>query len=268
MKTAGPASVRFEDLKIDKNIRIAYGDLQALAVELEQDGLIDPIDVKPDMTILRGHRRHAAMSMLRATAKAKGKPTPFDEVPVIIRTEVDDTKRIALQLLDRDGPRKNLTGWENAKAFLELKQNGVPVTEIMKISGNGQQHVRALIQVAANLCPDLQKTFDKGLEVPVSLLYALGKLHEKEQKEEFQKWLDRKDRKRAVKGTGGIARPRKVLRRTRLSDVNVEALLRDLRRDPKQRDWKSAIVVLRYLTGETDTRPVATMMLNEHIKRG
>lgn len=105
--------VKLNEIKVGTRFRTDYGDLERLANSIKSHGLIQPLAVARDLTLLAGGRRYAA-AMLAG----------LRSVPVRIIEEADDLERRAIEL-EENIERKDLTWQEeiNLKAEIdELKK--------------------------------------------------------------------------------------------------------------------------------------------------
>src|SRR3990167_4474596 len=94
------------EIKQKGNVRVDMGDLTELTASIKDRGVLQPLIVQEDGTLVDGHRRLAA-------AKAAGLKT----VPVQIQ-EVRPEERAELQL-ETSLHRKDLTPLEEAQAYAE-----------------------------------------------------------------------------------------------------------------------------------------------------
>lgn len=60
-------NVPVEKIQVGRRIRKDNGDLEALAENIKRRGLINPITVKPDFTLITGFRRLEAVKLLQWT---------------------------------------------------------------------------------------------------------------------------------------------------------------------------------------------------------
>lgn len=124
------------------NVRENYGDIEALAASIKENGIKQPLKVRK-MTdgygIIDGHRRYEAVKLLIAKSELDSPETfPF---PVIIESEEDasDIQRLLSLLIYNDG--KPLTILEEAIVFQRLQIAGVEAKEAAKMAGKSVTHV-------------------------------------------------------------------------------------------------------------------------------
>jgi ParB/RepB/Spo0J family partition protein len=113
-KPAGHELRRLTDLRAHEQQSIfrdpSSSDIEELALDIEKNGLRQPIEVLPDGTILAGHKRHAALTRL-------GKA----HVEVIVRTDLADDVLAAERFLIEDNlNRRQLSKLSKARCILRL----------------------------------------------------------------------------------------------------------------------------------------------------
>jgi len=101
------------------NLRRDIGDVSELAHSIREEGLLEPLVLTTDGTIVCGHRRHAA-------AQLAGLAT----VPAIVR-EMTDAQRAAAMLAE-NMQRSNLTAIEEARGF-QMVLDGIGGTAGRKV---------------------------------------------------------------------------------------------------------------------------------------
>ncbi len=170
---------KVKDLKPspDNTREITKESVKELADSMLKFGVIVPLIVTKDGTIIAGHRRHLAAQIAEIT-----------EVPVIVRddTKPEDIKVIRLM---ENIQRTDLHPMEEAESFWQLMkiQKGTALTLDQAAVSLGKKvaYVRVCIQLM-KLLPEAKKAFkaDK-FESPVA--FALSRLEdEQSQKEAFQ----------------------------------------------------------------------------------
>lgn len=251
--------MKFDDLKIekDKNIRMSLGpkhgidSIASLADAITAEGLLVPLLVKLDGTIIAGHRRYAAIQLIRERATSLGeRPLPFEDVAVTVRELDDDRRRIVVQLME-NGERRSVRIWEQISAIHDLRRTGLTQAEVSDRVKLSKQTVSHYCFIMEHVSPDVRKMLDDGLEIPFQILYDTVHISPDDQKKAIQQWLDpkaRKARKKPTEDEGKSAKRRRATRGLRILLVDLEAT-----QSPK---WKVATALLRYLLGDTDTRPV------------
>lgn len=112
------------------NIREDLGDLTELARSIIEHGILQPLVVTElnghhdRYLLLAGHRRLAAACLAKLTS-----------VPVVIRHGITgEVEQIAVMLVE-NGHRKDLAPVDKAQAFGALKNHGLSLTEIARITG-------------------------------------------------------------------------------------------------------------------------------------
>jgi ParB family chromosome partitioning protein len=89
--------VRIEDIKVRKRVRKSLGDLTALMDSMRKYGLLQPIVVDPDYTLLAGYRRLEA-------AKQLGWKT----IPVVVVNRTEEIDHLEIEL-EENIQRKDFT---------------------------------------------------------------------------------------------------------------------------------------------------------------
>lgn len=111
-KPAGRELRRLTDLHAHQQQSIfrdpSSSDIEELALDIEKNGLRQPIEVLPDGTILAGHKRHAALTKLGRT-----------DIEVIVRFDlVDDALAAELFLIEDNLNRRQLSQLSKARCIL------------------------------------------------------------------------------------------------------------------------------------------------------
>jgi len=86
------------DIRIGKRIRKTYGDLDALAESIRDRGLLQPVGIRPDGSLVCGERRIRAFKILKRT-----------EIPVHVCEGLDDELRYLEAERDENSCRQRLT---------------------------------------------------------------------------------------------------------------------------------------------------------------
>lgn len=94
------------------NVRLDLGDLTELAASISELGILQPIVARATgsrLTIVMGHRRHAAATRLGLST-----------IPVIVRTDLEPDDVLAAMLVE-NSQRRDLDPIEEARALTRLK---------------------------------------------------------------------------------------------------------------------------------------------------
>ncbi|MEW6772050.1 MAG: ParB N-terminal domain-containing protein [Bacillota bacterium] len=162
---------------------------QELVEDVRENGIINPLVVTPDYTVLAGHLRLEA-------AKEAG----LTHVPVVIR-DVDSDSDEAVSLLIRDNLlRRQLSDVQVAKLIRRLKEiyavnqgrpkarNGYSGREkqdkMSELLGIDERHIRRLDKLN-DLIPDLQALVESGKWNTTTVASIVGSLPPEEQEELF-----------------------------------------------------------------------------------
>lgn len=89
--------VRIEDIKVRKRVRKSLGDLTSLMESMRKYGLLQPIVVDPEYTLIAGYRRLMA-------AKQLGWKT----IPVVVVNRIEDIDHLEMEL-EENIQRKDFT---------------------------------------------------------------------------------------------------------------------------------------------------------------
>ena len=160
-------------------------DLQDLAQNIKEQGLLQPITVRPvedllqrdgtvcDYEIVCGERRWRAMKMLN-----KG------EIPCIIK-EMSDADALDAMITE-NLQRKDVDPIEEAFAFGQLHKNGKSVEEIALRFGKSKRFIAERIKLD-NLLPELKKWVTKGW-MHIGAAMHIAKLTEADQKRFYEEY--------------------------------------------------------------------------------
>jgi len=109
-KAVKTATVKIEDIKIADRIRKDYGDLDELARDIAENGLINPPVVTPDNVLIAGERRIRACKMLG-----------WEEIPVVVMEVRDYEHQLRLEISENEN-RKEFTFSERMEYARRLEQ--------------------------------------------------------------------------------------------------------------------------------------------------
>lgn len=183
--------IAIASIKIENRHRKKMGDIAALAASIEQIGLLQPIGIHPDHTLIFGHRRLLAFQHLGRTTI----PATIINVPAIvlgehaeneIRKDFTISERVAIglaveaELGKRQGQRTDLVSENQAIMFDELRQNfgevetGKRTDEIAAgTAGFGNKETYRQAKAVQKATPELIDAVDKG-EIAVSTAAKLA----------------------------------------------------------------------------------------------
>jgi ParB family transcriptional regulator, chromosome partitioning protein len=134
------------------NPRTDVGDVTELAASITAVGILEPLIATPNgkgFEVLAGHRRLAG-------AKVAG----VDQVPVIIREDLDDKARAEIMLIE-NLQRTDLSPLEEARTYKRLVDLGVAQRDLAERIGRSQSHVSK--RLALLELPEVaQKKLDSG----------------------------------------------------------------------------------------------------------
>jgi len=174
------------------NPRIDFGDIEALAAQIEQQilsghtvGLVNPLRIRRAVgrtdgkmfDLVDGDRRLTAIELLLSRGV-----TFSDGVPAIISDAKQTEKQMLLQmLLANEG--KPFTPIEEAQAYRRMKDGGMTVEEICKAVGRSHVHVgytMALLEAAPEV-RDAVADGSIGASLAKEVIKAAGRKNQKGQ---------------------------------------------------------------------------------------
>lgn len=180
--------VRIHTSPLNPRKTIDEGDLQDLSNNIKQQGLLQPITVRPieaddtnplcgEFEIICGERRYRAVSMLEE-----------DTIPCIVREMTDEEALDAM--ITENLQRKDVDPIEEAFAFGQLLKTGKTIEQIADRFGKSKRFVQERIKLD-NLLPDLKKMVKDG-KLHIGAAMHVCKLTEDEQRQ-FLEWCDDQD---------------------------------------------------------------------------
>jgi ParB-like chromosome segregation protein Spo0J len=111
------------EVKVGKRHRKDMGDIEGLAKSILDIGLIQPIVVKPDKTLIVGQRRLEAFKLL-----AKSNPR-YEKIPVNVAKTFDDLKKFLRAEADENTCRLNFTPMEAVAMGADVEKAYRPLAE-------------------------------------------------------------------------------------------------------------------------------------------
>lgn len=121
-----------------ENLRHDVGDVTELADSIREQGILEPLIVAPSgqakspYLLIAGHRRLAA-------AKVAG----VDQVPVVVRRDLDTLQAQLEAMLTENGHRKGLSDVEEGEGYQQLLTfPGYTTTKVAKATGRSASYVR------------------------------------------------------------------------------------------------------------------------------
>lgn len=168
---------KLSDIKVVANGRTDYGDIVELAESIREKGIIVPLIVAKDGTLIAGHRRYKA-------AKSIG----LEEVPVIVHTgSALDAAHV--QIIE-NLHRKDLSAIEEGKAFQAyIEANKCSALQLAQRINKKHTYVEKRMKLL-NAVPEVKKALEeKKIEIGHALL--ISQLKENQQKDALKETLDR-----------------------------------------------------------------------------
>lgn len=253
------------ELGVIPNARRELKNIRELAADIKERGLLVPILVwhkrmrrepyeLPDgrafwdrYVLLGGHRRHAAISLIR-----EEDPEAFDVVPVVLFRGNEDDATFA-GIADNLS-REDLTVVDLAHAVYALRARGHSQATIAKRLSKSQAYISRLLKLRENLAPAVLDAVASG-EMPVDTALALADLDERTQlraMERFRRKLaegDKRGASREAKADAG--RPTRIPVKTLRSHRDFLVERRDATRSQAQAATLSfAEALLAWAMGE------------------
>jgi len=201
---------------------------------IQVDGVLTPIIVSPDMTIISGHQRYKACKELG-----------IELIPAIIREElVDENLKLRQLIASNFGRIKNdpaklrkavveyveLVGMgEGRPSKLAQLELVLSQEDIAKELGLSVQELKRILQIERNLIPELKQALDKGFISKTAALGICSRLDKAEQQElltELTKLIGEKQDKASNKEVESLVDKIKELQeqRDKLVKKNTELL--------------------------------------------
>lgn len=198
------------ELGVIPNARRELKNIRELAADIKERGLLVPLlvwhkrlkrephaladgrSVWDRYILLGGHRRHAAITLVR-----EEDPEAFDTLPVVLFQGNEDDATFA-GIADNLS-REDLTVVDLAHAVHALKQRGHSQAVIAKRLSKSQACISRLLKLRENLAPAVLDAVASG-EMPVDTALALSELDERSQLkalERFRKKLAAGDKRGA-----------------------------------------------------------------------
>lgn len=180
-------------LKIHPRNQEFFDDIEGEIYEqfkksIQEDGVITPLIISPDMTIISGNQRFKAC-----------KDLGIELVPVIIREELIDDNIKTRQLIASNFGRLKNNPDKMRKAITEYvelvgNKNGgykksecqvgtMSQSQIAKELGISERELQRILSIERNLIPELKQAMDKGFISKTAALGICGKLNKSEQKD-------------------------------------------------------------------------------------
>lgn len=181
--------VRIHTSPLNPRKTIDEGDLQDLSNNIKQQGLLQPITVRPieaddtnplggEFEIVCGERRYRAVSMLEE-----------DTIPCIVR-EMSDEKALDAMITE-NLQRKDVDPIEEAFAFGQLLKTGKTIEQIADRFGKSKRFVQERIKLD-NLLPELKSWVTKEW-MTIGAAMHISKLTEEEQQKFFDEYSEDAD---------------------------------------------------------------------------
>lgn len=203
---------------------------------IQVDGVLTPIIVSPDMTIISGHQRYKACKELG-----------IELIPAIIREElVDENLKLRQLIASNFGRIKNdpaklrkaiveyveLVGLKDGqRKDLKVRQvdGALSQEDIAKELGLDIRELQRILQIERNLIPELKQALDKGFISKTAALGICSRLDKTEQQElltELTKLIGEKQDKASNKEVESLIDKIKELQeqRDKLVEKNTELL--------------------------------------------
>lgn len=142
---------------------VGHEGIEELAASIAAQGVLQPLLVTPDGTIVAGHRRHLAA--LRAGLTG---------VPVIVRamTEAEQLEAMLVENLQRE----DLTPVQEARAYERMLAGGRDVAALSRRLGVARDRIARRLELL-ELAPEVQAMFDR-YEVPITLARPLVRVRD------------------------------------------------------------------------------------------
>lgn len=161
--------MRIADIRIGERHRKDMGDIEGLARSIDEIGLLHPVVVTPDGTLVAGQRRLNAVRMLGW----EDVPTTVVDLAAIVRGEYDENRQradftpteavaIAAQIepIEREAAKeRQAAGWGNHSGCGQLPQpeSGVAMDKVAKAVGKSRKTLKKAkaVVAAATVAPEI-----------------------------------------------------------------------------------------------------------------
>lgn len=154
---------------------ITEGDVAELADSIKQQGIIEPLVITPDGTVLIGHRRLLAAQLAH-----------LQEVPVVVRDATTLEEQLTIVLIE-NLQRKDLTPIQEARGYKALCDLGLTASDVARKLGLGKQRVIEYLSLL-RLSPTLQGMLNSS-SLSIKLAITLKDLDESDQSRLAALWL-------------------------------------------------------------------------------
>ncbi len=161
--------IKLEDIKIDENqprTTFNENELNNLAISIKEIGILQPILITSDNTIIDGERRY------RASKIANLENIPCYTIQSLPNNQIELAQIIA------NTNRSDLTGLEIAKAVKKILETGLDKKDVAKLLNKQPSYISRLV---AMLDDKWLPLVEKNLIASPNALEALKALPEKEQ---------------------------------------------------------------------------------------
>lgn len=138
---------------------IVDDSLRELAESIQEQGVLQPILITPDGTIVCGHRRCKASELA-------GQQT----IPCVVR-DLTEQQQLQVMLIE-NLQREDLTALQTAKAYQVLIDHGLSIREIAKATGFRVETISKHLDILT-LHPELHGAFDGDQCLPLGALRHL-----------------------------------------------------------------------------------------------
>lgn len=141
--------------------------LRELAASIQSQGVLQPILITPDGTIVCGHRRVKACELAAVRT-----------IPVVMRN-LTEQQQLQVMLIE-NLQREDLTTLQTAKAYRILIDHGLSITQIAKATGFRSESISRHLDIL-QLHPDLHSHFDGDQCLSLGAIFYLLPLPPEEQ---------------------------------------------------------------------------------------
>jgi ParB family chromosome partitioning protein len=218
-------SIRIESVRVEGRHRRDLGDIKGLAADIDRNGLINPITIRPDGRLLAGQRRLEAHRLLgRDTIPARVVDT-LDDAALALRIErSENTERLAMKPSEKASLGRALEELERPKAaarqaskdparsspqagrtssdtYPSLSTTDDVVAEALGMSGTSYDRLKFVVGTATN--PNITEEERANAREAIAEMDATGKIGPA-----YDKVRGRTDRPRVASPRPAPAKPR------------------------------------------------------------
>lgn len=191
--------VPFSSIKMNEkeNVRSQYDNIDELAKNINQNGLLTPLTVDQDDKLIAGYRRYKALQIVHAKEP---------DALIKITRKLVDAPTVGMLLNLAENARDDIPDYDMAKRLFELSDEngkfGIKRSMLEKATCKSKTAVGKYISTWENLCAKVKKAWEasthgelvnvdgKPIVLPTVRVYEMSKKDEKTQHKMLAAFLD------------------------------------------------------------------------------